>query len=88
MAAFLQVLSQISVYYVISNFKQHIYPLISTVRKLFTVLFSIFMFKHHMHFYQWISIAIVFIAMGYEMIDEVKSQEYHRNVRKLKLKGK
>ena len=46
------------------------------------------MFKHHMHFYQWISIAIVFIAMGYEMIDEVKSQEYHRNIRKLKLKAK
>ena len=67
----LQILSQISVYYVISNFKQHIYPLISTVRKLFTILFSIFMFNHHIHFYQWISIAIVFLAMGYEMYDEV-----------------
>ena len=69
MAASLQVLSQISVYYVISNFKQHIYPLISTVRKLLTILFSIFMFKHHMHFYQWVSIAIVFVAMSYEMWD-------------------
>ena len=82
LAASLQVLSQISVYYVISNFKQHIYPLISTVRKLLTILFSIFVFKHHMHFYQWVSIGIVFVAMGYEMYDEVKSQEYHRKIRK------
>lgn len=81
LVASLQVLSQISVYYVISNFKQHIYPLISTVRKLLTIIFSILIFKHHMHFFQWVSIGIVFVAMGYEMYDEVKSQEYHRKIR-------
>lgn len=80
--ASLQVISQISVYYVINNFKQHIYPLISTVRKLLTILFSIYMFNHKMHFYQWISILIVFLAMGYEMYDEVQSQEYHRRIRR------
>ena len=67
--ASLQVISQISVYYVISNFKQHIYPLISTVRKVLTVLFSIWIFKHSVHFFQWISIVIVFSAMAYEMYD-------------------
>jgi len=82
LAASLQIASQISVYYVINNFKQHIYPLISTVRKLLTIMFSIFIFKHRMHFYQWVSIAIVFVAMGYEMYDEVKSQEYHRKIRR------
>ena len=45
-AVSLQVMSQVSVYYVISNFKQHIYPLISTVRKLLTIIFSILIFKH------------------------------------------
>lgn len=84
--ASLQVISQISVYYVISNFKQHIYPLISTVRKLLTILFSIYIFKHKVNFNQWMAIAIVFIAMGYELYDEVMSQEYHRQIRKEKLK--
>lgn len=42
----LQVFGQISIYYVISNFKQHIFPLISTTRKIFTVLLSIFIFGH------------------------------------------
>ncbi len=65
----LQVISQLSVYYVISNFKQHIYPLISTVRKLFTILFSIYVFDHRVGFGQWVSIAIVFVAMAYEMYD-------------------
>lgn len=65
MVVSLQVVSQISVYYVISNFKQHIYPLISTVRKLLTILFSIYIFKHKITFYQWTAIAIVFVAMGY-----------------------
>lgn len=80
--ASLQVIVQISVYYVISNFKQHIYPLISTVRKLLTILFSIYIFNHKILFYQWIAIAIVFVAMGYELYDEVQSQEKNRQVRK------
>lgn len=67
--ASLQVISQVAVYYVISNFKQHIYPLISTVRKLLTILFSIYIFKHQVHFYQWVSIGIVFAAMTLEMYD-------------------
>ncbi len=73
-------------YYVISNFKQHIYPLISTVRKLMTILFSIFIFKHKISFYQWVAIGIVFVAMGFELYDEVQSQEQNRKVRKERLK--
>ena len=55
--------------------------MISTVRKLLTIIFSILIFKHQMHYLQWVSIGIVFVAMGYEMYDEVKSQEYHRKVK-------
>jgi UDP-galactose transporter B1 len=58
----LQILGQISIYYVISNFKQHIFPLIATTRKVFTVLLSIFIFGHHVNLIQWISIIIVFIG--------------------------
>lgn len=65
----LQIVSQVSVYYVISNFKQHIYPLISTVRKVLTVFLSIFLFSHSVKLSQWFAIIIVFLAMGYELYD-------------------
>jgi drug/metabolite transporter (DMT)-like permease len=39
-----QVSGQVAVYYVISNFKQHIYPLMSTTRKILTILVSIVIF--------------------------------------------
>jgi UDP-galactose transporter B1 len=60
----LQVLGQVSIYYVISNFKQHIFPLISTSRKLFTVLLSILIFKHDLVFWQWIGLGIVIMGMA------------------------
>ena len=78
----LQVAGQVSVYYVISNFKQHIYPLISTTRKILTILLSILIFHHRINKSQWIALAIVFLSMGYELYDEIASQEYHREVRK------
>ena len=80
----LQITGQISVYYVISNFKQHIYPLISTTRKIFTILFSIFLFNHVINKTQWFSILIVFTGMGYELYDEIQSQNMHKSNRKKK----
>lgn len=67
--ALLQIISQVSIYYVINNFKQHIYPLISTVRKILTILLSIFAFDHKVKSMQWVGILIVFCAMGYELVD-------------------
>lgn len=65
----LQVLGQISIYFIVLNFKQHIFPLVSTTRKVFTVLLSIFIFNHKMNNYQWIALVLVFGGMGYELID-------------------
>lgn len=84
----LQVLGQVSVYYVISNFKQHIYPLISTTRKIFTILVSIIAFHHSLNADQWFALVIVFVSMAYELYDEVSSQEHHRQARRRKLQKK
>ena len=80
----LQVFGQISVYYVIANFKQHIYPLISTTRKIVTILVSILAFSHSLNVAQWLSLALVFSGMGFELYDEVSSQERHRKARRMK----
>ena len=67
----LQVLGQISIYFIVLNFKQHIFPLVSTTRKVFTVLLSIFIFNHKMNIYQWVALILVFGGMGYELVDEL-----------------
>lgn len=65
----LQVLGQVSIYFIVLNFKQHIFPLVSTTRKVFTVLLSIFIFNHKMNTYQWMALILVFGGMGYELVD-------------------
>ena len=65
----LQVLGQISIYYVVANFKQHVFPLISTTRKIISVLFSIFWFNHTIMSMQWAAIVIVFLGMFYELYE-------------------
>ena len=63
----LQVTGQISIYYVILHFKQHMFPLISTTRKVFTVLLSILIFGPSLSLVQWLSIALVFGGLAYEL---------------------
>lgn len=66
---FLQLIGQICIYLVVANFKQHIYPLISTVRKIFTILLSILVFGHSMTIHQWFAMVLVFGGMAYEFVD-------------------
>lgn len=61
----LQVLGQIFIYYIILNFKQHVFPLISTTRKVLTVLLSIVIFGHHLEVLQWFAILMVFGGLAY-----------------------
>ena len=71
----MQLVGQICIYLVVANFKQHIYPLISTVRKIFTILLSILVFGHAITIHQVFGMVLVFGGMAYEFVDEVKSHE-------------
>lgn len=75
LVAILQVIGQISIYYVIANFKQHVFPLISTTRKMITVIASIFYFGHFVNNWQWAAIATVFAGMFYELYEEISHQK-------------
>ena len=74
-AGALQVLGQVSIYYVVANFKQHIFPLISTARKVLTVLLSILIYKHPINIWQWISLLLVFGGLAYEVSEEIASKK-------------
>jgi solute carrier family 35 (UDP-galactose transporter), member B1 len=72
----LQVIGQISIYYIVSNFKQHIFPLVATTRKVLSVIMSIFVFGHYINPNQWIAIGIVFFGMFYEFYEELKHEKH------------
>ena len=61
--------------------------MISTTRKIFTILLSIFLFNHAINKIQWVCIIVVFIGMGYEIYDEIRSQDMHKSIKKSKRKG-
>ena len=67
----LTILGQISIYVVILNFKQHMFPLVSTTRKILTILYSIYYFNHKTNLYMWIALVLVFGGIFYELADEL-----------------
>jgi UDP-galactose transporter B1 len=67
----LSVAGQVSIYFIILNFKQHIFPLISTSRKVITVLLSIYIYKHPTNVWMWLALVLVFGGLIYELADEL-----------------
>ena len=63
--SFLQAGGQVAVYYVITNFKQHIFPLIAMTRKVMTIILSIVIFKHRINPIQVGCLALVFGSLAY-----------------------
>ena len=63
----LQLFGQNCIYFIVANFKQHIFPLIATTRKLLTVLISIYLYSHPINIYQWLAVFLVFGSMIYEI---------------------
>lgn len=50
--------------------------MISTTRKIITVIASIFYFGHYINNLQWLAIAIVFLGMFYELYEELAHQKH------------
>ena len=69
-------ISAIFIYKIITTFRQHVYPLVSTVRKCITVGVSILYFGHNIELAQMIGIVLVFggvmleISMNYKMLQK------------------
>lgn len=59
-------LGQNFIFYTVRNFNALIVTTITTTRKMFTVLLSIFVYNHAMVARQWVGLVLVFIAIGWE----------------------
>lgn len=59
-------LGQNFIFYTVRNFNALIVTTITTTRKMFTVLLSIFVYNHAMAPRQWVGLVLVFVAIGWE----------------------
>jgi len=59
---------QVFIFYTIANFSPLILSIVTTTRKFFTVLTSIFIYNHQVNGYQWMAIGLVFIGVFIEML--------------------
>lgn len=67
----LQLTGQLSIYHIVTNFKQHIFPMISATRKIITVVCSIIIFNHTLSLMQILCVLIVFGGMIVEVYEEI-----------------
>jgi UDP-galactose transporter B1 len=63
-------IGQVFIYWSIASYGPLMCSIITTTRKFFTILFSVFWYGHHMSVIQWISIVIVFVGLMWEILVE------------------
>ena len=63
----LDVVSAVFIYRIVVLYKQHVVPMISTVRKLLTCVVNILWFRHVIGAIQWLALLLVAAIVGLEM---------------------
>ena len=65
-------------FYIISNFQQHVAPLIVTTRKIISAVISILVFKHQISLIQWMGLCLVFLGTVTEFLSPFLVERYAR----------
>ena len=65
---------QCLIFNVIKEFGSLTWVTISITRKLFTILFSVFIYNHSINMFQWCGVGLVFVALALEIV-----MKYHTN---------
>lgn len=67
-------LGQNFIFYTVRNFNSLIVTTITTTRKMFTILLSIFVYKHAVAPRQWLGLLLVFVAITWEAVSKQKAK--------------
>lgn len=78
--SFLFVLGQLSIFITLKKFGALTLTIITTTRKFFSILASVFFFGHQIYPLQWVGILLVFTGLGWNVFEKYKAD-------KLKLKS-
>lgn len=73
-------LGQNFIFYTVRNFNALIVTTITTTRKMFTILLSIFVYNHKIIGRQWVGLVLVFFAIGWEAV--AKQQKRRKQEKK------
>lgn len=68
---------QMSIYYIVKHFQPYVTAIITTVRKIITVLVSILLFHHILTPWQWAGVVVVFSGVALELLDEMREKPKH-----------
>ena len=71
-------LGQIFIFWCIASFGTLELSIITTTRKFFTILWSVFTFGHHMSGVQWSGVLIVFIGLMYDIFVSYQKHKEHK----------
>lgn len=80
--SFVSALGQNFIFYTVRNFNALVVTTITTTRKMFTILLSIFIYKHSVKPRQWVGLGLVFAAITWEAA--AKQRAKAAKARKLK----
>lgn len=70
---------QMFIYYVLENFQPYMVAIITTIRKMITVICSIFLFNHILSTMQWVGIGIVFYGTLLEMREKFGKEKKEKS---------
>lgn len=71
------------IFYTISNFNSLVLATITTTRKFFTILVSVFFFGHVLKQHQWYAVALVFFGLTLELVEKYR----HKGKKKAAVEG-
>jgi UDP-galactose transporter B1 len=63
---------QMFIFRTITNYGPLVCSMLTTVRKFFTILFSVLVFHHNISIIQWIGVALVFSSLLYDIYETLK----------------
>lgn len=63
----LSALGQMCIFVTLNRFGALVLTIITTTRKFFTILASVFYFNHDVHILQWLGVVLVFVGLGIEI---------------------
>lgn len=75
-------LGQFFIYQMIHDFGSLTTSIITTTRKFFSIIISIFWFGHELSFIQWICIFVVFISLGFDLFDSKRVHDSEDDIKK------
>jgi UDP-galactose transporter B1 len=66
-------IGQIFIFWCIASYGPLVCTIVTTTRKFFTILFSVFWYGHEMSFGQWSGVFLVFVGLSYDIVSNLSN---------------